>query len=165
MKNILLVVAFLAFGLSVMAQENLPELNLKTVDGEKIKLQDYASNGKNTVFAFWATWCAPCKKELNNIAEIYEDWKSDFNTEVIAVSVDNQRSVAKVKTYIDGQAWDYDVLLDTNQELMRALSIQNVPYTVVVDASGNISYTHSGYADGDEYDLEAHLESLNTSKE
>jgi len=40
-----------------------------------------------------------------------------------------------------------------------------VPYTVVVDAAGNISYTHSGYADGDEYDLEAHLETLNTSKE
>jgi len=69
MNKIILVVAFLTFGLSVMAQENLPELSLTTVSGEKIKLQDYASNGKNTVFAFWATWCAPCKKELNNIAK------------------------------------------------------------------------------------------------
>jgi len=145
---------------TIIAQEQLPDITIKNMDGEKVNIQEYAENGKNTVFAFWATWCAPCKKELNNIAEIYEDWQNDYNTEVVAISVDNQRSAPKVKTYINGKAWEYDVLIDVNQDLMRGLNFQNVPYTVVVNTKGEISYRHSGYADGDEYELEEHLESL-----
>jgi len=161
MKKLILLLA-VCFGLTnLMAQEALPDINLKNLDGEKVNIRDYANNGKTTVFTFWATWCAPCKKELSNIADIYEDWQNDYNTEVVAVSIDNQRSVPKVKTYINGQAWDYDVLLDVNQDLMRGLNFQNVPYTVVVDEKGAISYRHSGYADGDEFELEEHLEELN----
>jgi len=148
------------FSTAMFAQDALPEIELANIDGEKVSMESYAENGKITVFTFWATWCAPCKKELSNIDEIYEDWQEDYNTEVVAVSIDNQRSVPKVKSYVNGQAWDYDVLLDTNQDLMRGLNFQNVPFTVVVDQKGNISYRHSGYVDGDEFELEEHLEEL-----
>jgi len=160
MKNILFLLTITFCTTHLFAQDALPDLTLKNLEGEKVNIQDFAENGKNTVFTFWATWCAPCKKELNNIAEIYDDWKSDYNTEVVAISIDNQRSSSKVKTYVNGKAWEYDVLLDVNQDLMRGLNFQNVPYTVVVNSEGEISYRHSGYADGDEYELEEHLESL-----
>jgi len=153
----LIVTCFASF---TYAQDALPEIELANIDGEKVSMESFAENGKISVFTFWATWCAPCKKELSNIDEIYEDWQEDYNTEVIAVSIDNQRSVPKVKSYVNGQAWDYEVLLDTNQDLMRGLNFQNVPFTVVVDQKGNISYRHSGYVDGDEFELEEHLEEL-----
>ncbi len=166
MKNLvlsLLTVFLISSGL--FAQNDLPEIKLKNIEGEQINISDYAENGKITVFSFWATWCAPCKKELGNIAEIYEDWQDDYNTEVVAVSIDNQRNVPKVKSYVNGQGWEYDVILDTNQDLQRALNFQNVPYTLVVDQNGEISYRHSGYVDGDEYELEEHLEELTEAAE
>jgi len=160
MKKILLLLTISFFTTHLFAQDVLPNVSLKNLEGEKVNIQQFGENGKNTVLTFWATWCAPCKKELNNIAEIYDDWKNDYNAEVIAISVDNQRSSSKVKTYVNGKAWEYDVLLDVNQDLMRGLNFQNVPYTVVVNSAGEITYRHSGYADGDEYELEEHLESL-----
>ncbi|MBN4052464.1 TlpA family protein disulfide reductase, partial [Sphingobacteriaceae bacterium AH-315-L07] len=91
----------------------LPDISIKDVNGVEKAIQSYATNGKISIFSFWATWCAPCKKELNNISEVYDDWKKEYGLEVIAVSIDNARNVAKVKPYVDGQAWDYEVLLDT----------------------------------------------------
>lgn len=77
-----------------------------------------------------------------------------------AVSIDDSRNASKVKTYINGQQWDYDVLLDPNSSLKRALNFQTVPYTLLIDSKGSIVYTHSGYVEGDEYILEDHIKEL-----
>ncbi|MFM2306090.1 MAG: hypothetical protein RLZZ367_759, partial [Bacteroidota bacterium] len=61
---------------------------------------------------------------------------------------------------VEGQRWEYDVLLDVNQDLKRQLNIQSVPFTLLVDANGKIVYTHSGYVDGDEYILEEEIQKL-----
>lgn len=160
MKNLILSLLTLTFAFTAMAQDVLPDTKISNLDGEKVSIADYAENGKITVFSFWATWCAPCKKELNNIAEIYEDWQELYDVEVVAISVDNQRSAPKVKTYVNGVAWEYDVLIDTNQDLQRALNFQTVPFTMVVNKEGEITYRHTGYVEGDEYELEEHLEEL-----
>ncbi len=140
--------------------ERLPEISLKNMDGKQVNVSDYGENKKITILSFWATWCAPCKKELNNIAELYEDWQNDYDVEVIAVSTDDARTVAKVKPYVNGQGWDYEVLLDSNEDLKRALNFQTVPFTLVVDHEGDIMYEHSGYVEGDEYELEEVIEEL-----
>lgn len=155
---LLLTIGFFFAGSTIAnAQNTLPELTLEDVDGNKVNVADFAKNGKITIISFWATWCSPCKKELNNIAELYEDWQAEFDLELVAVSVDDQRASARVKPYVDGQAWEYTVLLDKNQDLQRALNFQSVPYTIVVDENGEIIYTHSGYVEGDEYELEDKL--------
>lgn len=152
---------------SVVAQEvkKLPELSLKNVDGESVNVQDYGTNGKISIFNFWATWCGPCKKELNNFAELYEDWQEELNVEIIAVSTDDVRNSAKVKPYVDGQGWDYEVLLDVNEDFKRSLNFQTVPFTIVVDEAGDIIYEHSGYKEGDEYELEEFLKEEKKRKE
>ena len=97
---------------------------------------------------------------MTNINDLYNEWKKKYNLQVVAVSIDDSRSSSKVKPYIDGQRWAYDVLLDVNQDLKRELNIQSVPFTVVVDQNGKIVFTHSGYVDGDEYSLEEELQKL-----
>ncbi len=139
---------------NLQAQDALPSVAISDLEGKKVNVSDFARDGKITVFSFWATWCSPCKKELNNLVDLYDEWRDEMDIEVVAVSIDDQRNVSKIKPYVNGQNWDYTVLLDTNQELMRALNIQNVPFTLVVDAEGNIVYKHSGYVEGDEYELE-----------
>ena len=80
--------------------------------------------------------------------------------QVVAVSIDDSRSAGKVKPYIESQKWTYQVLLDMNQDLKRQLNIQSVPFSVVVDATGKIVSTHSGYVEGDEFVLEEELQKM-----
>ena len=144
----------------VLGEKTLPVLTLTDVNGKKVNVADYGKSGKITIISFWATWCVPCKKELTNMADLYDEWKKKYNLQIVAVSIDDSRSTTKVKPYVDGQRWTYDVLLDTNQDLKRQLNIQSVPFTVVVDANGKIVFMHSGYTDGDEYVLEEEIQKL-----
>jgi len=142
------------------SSKELPNITLNNLEGKKINVADYGTNGKITVISFWATWCSPCKKELNNISYLYEDWQDDYDMELVAISIDDVRNVSKVKTYVNGQTWDYEVLLDTNEDLKRAMNFQTVPYTVLVNSKGEIVYTHAGYVEGDEYILEEKIKAL-----
>lgn len=144
----------------VLGEKTLPALTLTDINGKKVNVADYGSSGKITVLSFWATWCVPCKKELTNMSDLYDEWKKKYNVQIIAISIDDSRNASKVKPYIEGQRLPYEVLLDVNQDLKRALNIQSVPFTMVADSSGNIVYTHSGYVDGDEYILEEEFQRL-----
>ncbi|MBA3647195.1 MAG: TlpA family protein disulfide reductase [Chitinophagales bacterium] len=140
--------------------KRLPALRLSDLDGNKVDISEFTKDGKIVVFDFWATWCVPCKKELTNISKVYSDWQKKYNMVLVAVSIDDARNTTKVKPTVNGSGWDYPVLLDVNQDLRRALSFQNVPFTVIADKEGNIVYEHSGYVDGDEYELENKLKEL-----
>lgn len=156
----ILLPAFL-FGMqNVNAQKRLPEITIQDINGGKVNIADYGRNNKITVITFWAIWCTPCKKELNNIQEIYQDWQEEYDMELIALSIDDARNTAKVKAYANGQAWDFIILLDKNQELKRSLNFQTIPYTLLIDQSGEIVYTHNSYVEGDEYVLEDEIKAL-----
>jgi cytochrome c biogenesis protein CcmG, thiol:disulfide interchange protein DsbE len=144
----------------VLGEQKLPDVTISDVDGKKVNIPDLGKTGKVTVFSFWATWCIPCKKELTNIADLYDEWQKKYNVQVVAVSIDDSRSAGKVKPYIESQKWTYQVLLDVNQDLKRAFNIQSVPFTVIVDATGKVVATHSGYVEGDEFVVEEELQKL-----
>ena len=112
------------------------------------------------IINFWATWCSPCKKELNNIAELYDDWVDETGVKLIAVSIDDARSQSRVLPYVNGSAWDYEVYIDENQDFKRAMGVNNVPHTFLVDGEGKIVYQHNNYAPGDEYELYEQILSL-----
>ena len=159
-QKLMLLIACALFTVTLHAQKTLPNVSLKNIDGENVEISDFGKDGKITIFSFWATWCSPCKKELNNIAELYEDWQADYDVELVAISVDDQRNASKIKPYVNGQAWEYTVLLDVNEDLKRALNFQTVPYTLVLNKEGEIIYEHTGYVEGDEYELEDILKEL-----
>lgn len=145
---------------SLVAQDRLPDVTLTDINGQKVNLTSFGEKGEITVINFWATWCTPCKKELNNIADLYPDWQADYGVRIVAISIDDARNKAKVKTYVNGQSWEYDVLLDVNGILKQKLNFQTIPFTVIVDREGNIVSRHAGYVDGDEYLLEEELAEL-----
>jgi peroxiredoxin len=137
-----------------IAGRTLPSVVLKRLNGETVNIQDYGKNGKITVLSFWASWCSPCKRELDAIAELYPEWQEKFDIEVVAITIDNARAMAKVRPIVEQQGWPFEILSDANQELQQALNFQAIPQTFVVNTSGEIIYEHSGYQPGDEYALE-----------
>ena len=161
MKNILL--GFTALCLMSMAMDGgskIPSVKLKDIDGNSVNTAELSNDGKPMVISFWATWCAPCKKELNAIHEVYEDWQDETGVKVIAVSIDDARSATRVKPYVDAKGWEFEVLMDTNGDFKRSLNVNNVPQTFLVDGNGDIVWTHSGYSPGDEYELLEEIEKL-----
>jgi len=145
---------------SAIGQKTVPDVNIQTLNGQSVNLQDYAKNGKITIISFWATWCSPCKKELDAIADLYPDWQEDYGVELLAITIDTQRALAKVPGIIESKGWEYEVLSDKNQDLQKALNFQTVPQTFILDKDGNIVYDHAGYTPGDEYELEDKIKEL-----
>lgn len=168
MKKHTLIALLLFYTVTAFSQnkelQTLPSVSLKDMDGKPKNMADYSKNGKITIISFWATWCSPCKKELNNINEIYDDWKSKYNLELVAICTDNARNVPKVKPYVLGQGWEYEIIMDVNQDFQRAMNVVQIPHTFLLDASGNIVYQHSGYVEGDEFALEEKIKSLTEKK-
>ena len=142
-----LLLAGLAWG------QTVPDVSLKDIEGNSVQTADLVQEEGPTVYCFWATWCSPCKRELNNYAELYEDWVDETGVKIVAVSIDDQRSMNRVAPYVNSVGWEYDILLDPNRDFARALNVNNVPHTFVVDPEGRVVWSHNNYADGDEYEL------------
>jgi peroxiredoxin len=158
MKKLAFLLLFISF--SIFAQNNLPDLNLTTLDGKTVSLKsDFSEPDKLYVYSFWATWCAPCIQELDEMNDIQVEWKKSLNMEIIAVSTDDSRTQKRVKPLINGKGWNYQVLLDTNQDFKRALTIVNIPYTIVVK-NNKIVHIQNGYVPGSEDELFEKLKTL-----
>lgn len=152
MKKILLTMIIVLGSLS-SALAQLPSVVIRDIDGKAVKTDTLSNNGKPFIIDFFATWCKPCNRELSAIADVYEEWQEETGVEVIAVSIDQAQNINKVKPLVNNHGWPYKVLLDPNSEFKRALGIQMIPYTIIVDGKGNIVYKHNGYTDGAEEEL------------
>ena len=138
----------------------LPQVTLKTMDGKAVRVDTLTNGGKPFIIDFFATWCKPCNRELDAISEVYADWQEETGMKIFAVSIDQGQNINKVKPLVDNHGWEYDVLLDPNSDLKRALGIQVIPYVLIVDGKGNIVYRHMGYNDGEESELIEKIRSI-----
>ena len=151
MRKLLFLAAMLAFVNTAFAQ--LPSVTLKDINGKTINTAELKNNGKPFIIDFFATWCKPCNRELDAISEVYEEWQEETGVKIYAVSIDQAQNINKVKPLVSNHGWEYEVLLDPNGDLKRALSIQMIPYVLIVDGKGQIVYKHNGYTDGAETEL------------
>lgn len=151
MKRLFLATILLAIVSIVSAQ--LPNVTLKDINGNTVNIAELRNDGKPFIIDFFATWCKPCNRELDAIAEVYDEWREETGVKIFAVSIDVAQNVNKVKPLVDSHGWTYDVLLDPNGDLKRALGIQMIPYVLIVDGQGHIVYKHNGYTDGAEIEL------------
>lgn len=133
--------------------DKIPATVLKKLDGSKINSSTFSNNGKPMIISFWATWCKPCKKELDAINEEYAELQKETGAKLIAISIDDARSSGKVVTDVKVKGWTYEVYIDENQDFKRAMNVNNVPHTFLVDGNGQIVWSHNSYAEGDEEKL------------
>ena len=151
MKKILMITMMVVAAVAMYAQ--LPNVQLKDINGNTIQTGSISNNGKPVIISFWATYCKPCLRELKAIHEVYPDWQDETGVKMIIVSIDQAQDANKVKPLVDGFGWEYEVLLDPNGDFKRAMNVQNVPHVFVLDGKGKIVYNHAGYVDGGEEDI------------
>ena len=156
MKKIIIALLALTLAGALYAQNaNVPQnVILKDLDGQSVPSSVIQNNGKPIILSFWATWCKPCNRELDAIKEVYDEWQHETGVKLVAVSIDDARSAARVRPWVNGKDWPFDVFLDQNKDLAHALNVgADVPHTVIINGDGEIVWQHKGYQDGGEEEL------------
>jgi len=157
MKQILLIAGLALCFAAASAQTKelknfgkLPDITIKDVKGQPFSTKKITNNGKPIIITFWATWCKPCIKEHDALNNVYDDWMEETGVKIYAISIDDSRNFSRVKPMADGRGWDFTILSDVNQDLKRALNVNEPPHTFILDGTGTIRWQHVGYMDGGE---------------
>ncbi|MBL0046549.1 MAG: TlpA family protein disulfide reductase [Bacteroidetes bacterium] len=149
------ILILLGLGLNFISAEaqnkqHIASADVKKLDGSSFNTSQLSNDGKPMLVDFWATWCGPCKAELNAIAEEYAEWQKETGVKLVAVSIDDARNMEKVGPYVNGKNWEYEVLLDPNGDFKRAMNVNNVPHIFLVNGKGEIVWQQNSSAPGDE---------------
>ncbi len=151
MKKILSLLC-LVLTVSFVSAQQLPDVKVETAQGKVVSVRELLT-GKPAIIAYWSISCKPCIQELNAINDALAEWREEADLDVIAVSVDDARLKASAKAIASARGWEFICVYDENQELKRAMNVSLTPQSFVVDAEGNIIYSHSGYTPGSEQEL------------
>ncbi|NCA75742.1 MAG: TlpA family protein disulfide reductase [Alphaproteobacteria bacterium] len=161
----LLVVSAAIYAQNVFTYKKLPSVNIKDLKGQPFSTDSITNNGKPIIVSFWATWCKPCVRELTTISDVYDDWVKETGVKLVAVSIDDSRSVPLVAPMINGKGWEYQVLLDPNSDFKRAMNVVTVPQTFLLNGKGEVVWQHTTFAEGDELELINLVRKLNRGEE
>ena len=135
--TILILISFL----TAFSQSSIPSVDIRTINGTVFNTSGISNEDKPIVISFWATWCKPCVKEL-------------------IISIDDTKSMARVKPFVNVKEWDFEVYLDPNGDFKRAMNVGNVPHTFLLNGNMEIVSQHTTYAEGDEDDLFEEIQEL-----
>lgn len=110
-----------------------------------VKLSDY--RGKIVIVSFWASWCAPCRKEIGVLAAIQKQATRD---KVVVLSVNWQESFQRFQQ-IRHSLKDADLTLisDENGYIGQQYNVKAIPYMVIIGRDGRIAAIHIGYGEGE----------------
>ena len=136
----------------------LPDLSVKLLDGKQVRLSVLLEEGPLLV-SFWATWCAPCKKEMIFLEEFHQKYNEN-SFRVLAISTDSPKSMSKVKSYIRAKKYTFLVGIDPNQEIAKKMNALLMPTTLILNKDRKVSWYHQGFIPGDEKEIEAQIRAV-----
>jgi cytochrome c biogenesis protein CcmG/thiol:disulfide interchange protein DsbE len=133
-----------ACGGSDGADARLPDVEVETLrGGQAFRLDDLEGPA---VVNLWATWCAPCKRELPEFEAVHRSLAGEVTFVGVNIGDDGDEAA----DYLDDLGITYDQYLDVDSELTAALKTASLPVTLIVDDDGRIALRHLGPLDQDD---------------
>lgn len=122
-----------------VANDAAPDFTLKSNSGENLRLQE--QRGNVVMLNFWATWCAPCRKEMPVLEEIHQRYgAAGFVLWGVNVEEDSEAAEAMAKDL----GVTFPIVFDPESQASQAYGIDAMPTTILIDRDGNIRYKHRG---------------------
>jgi len=146
-KFLILIFCFSIFSSIAQTNEDVPLNNIaineipKSISpiifedflGNKISLEEY--RGKLVIINFWATWCAPCKKEMPSLDRLYQS--SDFkNLEIFAVNMEEPNKEKTKKFFQNLKIQKLEIFFDYDLDFVKEFKLRGVPTTVLINKQG-----------------------------
>ena len=109
------------------------DFKLETLDGEQLQLSEITGD-KGVILNFWGTWCKPCREEMPDMNQVYNEGHDDY--EIVAVNVSENKQ--QISQFISGlsEDLDYPIALDPNRSVTKAYNIGPLPTTIAVNKDG-----------------------------
>ncbi|HIW38617.1 MAG TPA: thiol-disulfide oxidoreductase ResA [Candidatus Jeotgalicoccus stercoravium] len=109
------------------------DFKLETLDGEQLQLSEITGD-KGVILNFWGTWCKPCREEMPDMNQVYNEGHEDY--EIVAVNVSENKQ--QISQFISGlsEDLDYPIALDPNRSVTKAYNIGPLPTTIAVNKDG-----------------------------
>jgi peroxiredoxin len=166
MKSLLIPLIIILFILNVSAQNDnhsnsgrtAPNFKLENIDRGITALNDFIGTGP-VLICFWSSCCKSAVAQLEAFAGLFTEY-SDGGFTLLAIAVDEENTVAKVKPYVKSKKFIFPVLYDTDGNVSRIYYAFDVPFSVLINKSGKIVFSHLGYMKGDEIELEKNIKKL-----
>jgi cytochrome c biogenesis protein CcmG, thiol:disulfide interchange protein DsbE len=113
-----------------------PNFELKTPTGESLKLSDL--RGQAVLVNLWATWCPPCRAEMQAIERVYNEYRDQGFT-VLAVNMTYQDSQLEIMPFVNEQGLTFPILLDETGDMANAYQLKSLPSSYFINRDGIIN--------------------------
>jgi len=158
----MLIIFYLVFiaqiGAKVEIENKLPKMSLKMLNGKSTDVSSFLEDGP-ILINFWATWCAPCIKEMKYLDKFNKKY-AESGFQVVSINTDTPRSLSKVKSFVKSRGYSFEILMDPKSEFIRKAGGKVLPFLLLVNTDGTIFKRHMGYSPGDEITLEKEIGEL-----
>ena len=162
MKKTMLMIIYLVMivpiGAKVEIENKLPKMSLKMLNGKSTNISSFLEDGP-ILINFWATWCAPCIKEMKYLDKFNKNY-GESGFQIVSINTDTPRSLSNVKSFVKSRGYSFEVLTDPKSEFIRKAGGKVLPYLLLVNTDGTIFKRHMGYNPGDEITLEKEIGEL-----
>lgn len=146
----ILVLSVQKLSIAQNTDNKLPSLTLKNIQGKSINISEITNGNNPILICFWKTCCKSPGEYLDAVAEVYEDWVDETGVVLYAIAIDDTRSSSRVAPFANSHGWEFEVLLDPNSDLKRAMNVALTPHTFLLNGKGEIVWQKALYVNGDE---------------
>ena len=119
-----------------------PSFKLQDIEGSQHDFSEWS--GKHRLLKFWATWCAPCRREIP-LLKAFQDEHGDDGFQIIGIAVDFPEDVAR---YAESAEFNYPILVGQEDAMVIAetsgVDFIGMPFTMIVAADGELLNSHMG---------------------
>lgn len=172
MKSITCIILFLVSWTLSFAQQPFPvqskhriskeliDIQVTQTDGHTVPLSTIIPKDKNYIISIMASWCAPCRTELNAFQKVADEWAQELNTEIVAISIEKPSDTHKLISLVKKQNWTMQVVHDKMAYTSKELEVFDIPHTYLVNQAGEIVYHTEGYTSNLISQYKAEIEKL-----